>query len=78
MKYKLNQLLRKPDFFDEISIDDDFNVHMIQYRAVPAADLIRITKRGAGRPSAAASERPPSAGSSAVRRRPAMPLSFSC
>ena len=46
LKYKLNQLLRKPDFFDEVSIDDDFNVHMIQYRAVPAADLIRITKRG--------------------------------
>lgn len=46
LKYKLNQLLRKTKFFDDIHIDNDFNVHIIRKQRVLIDDLVNVVKKG--------------------------------
>ena len=46
LKYKLNQLIRKRHFFDDIIIDQNFNVHIVRNQAVSVNDLIQVVKKG--------------------------------
>lgn len=41
---KFSQLIRKKDFFTEIRIDDDFNIHILQNQAVAKADILSQIK----------------------------------
>lgn len=44
---KFRQLIRKEDFFTEIRIDDDFNIHILRNQAVTKADILSQMKGGA-------------------------------
>ena len=46
LKYKLNQLMRKNKFFDDIIIDSDFNVHILRNQTLQISDLISIVRNG--------------------------------
>ncbi len=46
LKYKLNQLMRKNRFFDDIIIDEDFNVHILRKQTVLVDDLVEVVKKG--------------------------------
>ena len=45
LKYKLNQLMRKADFFDDVVIDNDFNVHILKKRTIEKKDLLAMANR---------------------------------
>ncbi len=46
LKYKLNQLMRKSKFFDDIIIDSDFNVHILRNQTLQISDLISSVRNG--------------------------------
>ena len=46
LRSKLEQLMRKHDFFSDIIIDSDFTVHIIRDTTINAADLISILNAG--------------------------------
>ena len=43
---KFRELIRKPDFFEHITIDLDFNVHIIRKELIPLADIKQIYASG--------------------------------
>ena len=43
---KFSQLIRKKDFFTEIRIDDDFNIHILREQSVAKVDIIAQMKGG--------------------------------
>lgn len=43
---KFSQLIRKKDFFTEIRIDDDFNIHILRNQAIAKVDILSQMKGG--------------------------------
>lgn len=44
INHKFSQLIRKKDFFTEIRIDDDFNIHVLRQQAIAKTDILAQLK----------------------------------